>query len=206
MNKTEGYYFTPESVREYIDMSKGSDGREIIKKLNSILAEGSSVLELGMGPGRDLNILEHTYTTTGSDLSQIFIDLYKQQKPGADLLHLDAISLHTDRTFDALYSNKVLQHLSDRELEQSIQRQAEIITEKGIICHTFWEGQGEEFIEDMRFNYQRKADLHRFFSVAFDILEISIYKEMRDNDSILITAKKKSQWKLKQSSTAPQGI
>lgn len=188
---SEGYYFTPESVREYIDMSEGFDGREIIIKLNAVLPAGSSVLELGMGPGRDLNILNERYTVTGSDLSQIFIDLYKQNNKEADLLILDAVSLATDRTFDALYSNKVLQHLSDRELEHSVQRQAEIIVEKGIVCHTFWEGQGEEFVEDMRFNYQRETDLLRFFSAFFDILEITIYKEMRDKDSILIIAKKK---------------
>ena len=191
MKKSEGYYYTPESVMEYIDMSKDFDGREIIKKLNNLLAEGSFVLELGMGPGKDLDILQRNYTATGSDLSQIFLDLYKQKNTGADLLLLDAVRLDTDRIFDALYSNKVLQHLSDNELEHSVRRQVEILADKVIICHTFWEGEGEEFVEDMRFNYQREADLRRFFTPAFDILEISIYKEMRDNDSILIIAQKK---------------
>jgi cyclopropane fatty-acyl-phospholipid synthase-like methyltransferase len=188
---SSGYYFTAESVREYIDMSEGFDGCEIIKKLNAVLPAGSSVLELGMGPGRDLKILGERYTATGSDLSDLFIDLYRQDNKEADLLVLDAISLATDRTFDALYSNKVLQHLSDSELERSVRRQAEIIADRGIVCHTFWEGQGEEFVEDLRFNYQTETDLLRLFSASFVILEISIYKEIRDNDSILIIAQKK---------------
>ena len=94
--------------------------------------------------------------------------------------------------FDAIYSNKVLQHLSDNELIKSVQRQAGVLNKGGIVCHTFWEGKGEENIEDMRFNYQKIPDLKKMFSVYFELLEARIYKEIRDKDSILLIARRKS--------------
>ena len=72
-------------------------------------------------------------------------------------------------------------------------RQADILNANGIICHTFWEGEGEEFVEDLRFNYQKNKDLESLFSEKFEILETSIYKEMRDNDSVLIIARKNAE-------------
>lgn len=191
MNKALGYYFKKDSVDEYISMSEGYDGRDIINKLKPILADGSAVLELGMGPGRDMDLLKENFKVTGSDISPHFIDYYRERNPEANLLLMDAVNIDTDRTFNAVFSNKVLQHLSNKELERSIERQAEILTDRGIVYHTFWEGKGEEFIEDLRFNYQVESYLRKVFSGRFEIIEISIYKELRDNDSIKVLGRKR---------------
>ena len=58
-------------------------------------------------------MLAQTFVVTGSDLSQAFLDRYASIRPGADLLRLDAITIATDRRFDAIYSDKVLHHRSD---------------------------------------------------------------------------------------------
>ena len=52
---TDYYYFTKQTVNEYIKMAKGFDGRDLIEKLKGFLPEHSSVLELGSGPGVDLD-------------------------------------------------------------------------------------------------------------------------------------------------------
>jgi len=62
-------------------------------------------LELGIGLGKDFNILKKSYAVTGSDNSQVFLDKYKQKHPDADLLFLDAVTIQTDRKFDCIYSN-----------------------------------------------------------------------------------------------------
>lgn len=62
-------------------MAEGFDGKELIKILQKYLPANSTVLELGMGPGKDLNILRKNYTITGSDTSQIFLERYKKQNP-----------------------------------------------------------------------------------------------------------------------------
>ena len=52
---TDYYYFTKQTVNEIIKMAKGFHGRDLIEKLKGFLPEHSSVLELGSGPGVDLD-------------------------------------------------------------------------------------------------------------------------------------------------------
>jgi ubiquinone/menaquinone biosynthesis C-methylase UbiE len=68
------YYDEIDNVREYIEMAEGYDGRELIEVLKQYLPKGASILELGMGPGKDLDLLSQTYQVTGSDNSQVFLD------------------------------------------------------------------------------------------------------------------------------------
>ena len=63
----KNYYNNKESVDQYIEMAKDSDGEALIEKLKFFLPAGSSVLELGSGPGSDWRILSKDYTVTGSD-------------------------------------------------------------------------------------------------------------------------------------------
>ena len=72
-----GFYDTQEGVEEYLKRSAGWDGKQLIKILLMHLPESSSLLELGMGPGIDLDILRKAYKATGSDTSQIFLDRYR---------------------------------------------------------------------------------------------------------------------------------
>jgi len=71
-------------------MAEGYDGVELIRILQKYLPANSTVLELGMGPGKDMDILKKLYIVTGSVNSQIFLDKYKKNNPDADLLLLDA--------------------------------------------------------------------------------------------------------------------
>jgi len=100
--------------------------------LREYLPDGTSILELGMGPGVDLDILSEVYQASGSDLSPLFLDRYSVRHPGTDLLLLDAINIETDRTFDAIYSNKVLHYLSKSKLVESLLRQHEMLNPGGL--------------------------------------------------------------------------
>jgi trans-aconitate methyltransferase len=122
-----GFFDTEHGVEEYIKIADGYDGTELIKILQKYLPENSTVLELGMGPGKDMDILKNSYTVTGSDSSQIFLDKYKERHPDSDLLLLDAVTIHTDRKFDCIYSNKVLHHLTKKDRIKSLQRQKDLL-------------------------------------------------------------------------------
>ena len=52
-----GFFETEEGVNEYIKMAEGYDGKDLIKVFENYLPKGSTVLELGMGPGKDLDML-----------------------------------------------------------------------------------------------------------------------------------------------------
>ncbi len=122
-----GFFDTAKGVEQYIKMAEGYDGAELIKILKKYLPENSTVLEIGIGPGKDLDILKKLYTVTGSDNSQIFLDKYKKNHPDTNLLLLDAVTMKTDRRFDCIYSNKVLHHLTKEDLTKSLQRQKEML-------------------------------------------------------------------------------
>ncbi|QLH02436.1 methyltransferase [Nitrosopumilus cobalaminigenes] len=186
-----GFFDTEKGVEEYVKMAEGFDGTELIKILQKFLPENSSVLEIGMGPGKDLDMLSKTYAVTGSDNSQIFLDRYKKQNQNVDLLKLDAVTLSTDRTFDCIYSNKVLHHLKTDDLKISLKKQKEILNPNGILFHSFWKGDKTENMEGLLFVYYELYSLKELFEPDFEILELKIYTEDQKDDSIYAILRRK---------------
>lgn len=185
-----GFFDSEKGVEEYIKMAEGYDGAELIKILQTYLPEKSTVLELGMGPGKDLDILSKTFTVTGSDNSQVFLDKYKKENPEADLLKLDAVTLSTNRMFDCIYSNKVLHHLTREDLKKSIQRQSEIVNPNGIAFHSFWKGDKDENYDGLLFTKYQVEGLKEIIGNSFDILAMNVYTEMEKDDSIYVVLRK----------------
>jgi trans-aconitate methyltransferase len=155
------------------------------------LPENSNVLEIGSGPGSDWEILNRYYNIVGSDNSEAFLNHLSKRHPKGEFINLDASILETDRKFDAIYSNKVLHHLTDQELENSIKRQRYLLNEKGVICHSFWKGEGTETYKGLFVNYHNAEGLTGLFTPLFEIISITDYKEFEQGDSILLIARKK---------------
>jgi len=185
-----GYYDTLQGVEEYIKHSEKWDGKQLIKILLLHLPESSTLLELGMGPGRDFDVLSKAYNTTGSDTSQVFLDIYKQKNKDADLFKLDAVTITTERKFDCIYSNKVLQHLTKEELKKSLQRQKEVLNPNGIVFHAIWRGDKIEEKKGLLFVYYQIDVLKKIIGDDFDILDIQTFTEMEKDDSIFFILSK----------------
>jgi len=188
MNK---YYHTEEAVEEYIKMARGHDGRKIITKMKDFLPTGSHVLEIGSGPGTDWKLLSEYFQVIGSDQSKVFLNHLKTSNPEGEFHELDAASLQIERKFDGIYSNKVLHHLEDHALEESVKRQYEILLPGGVVCHTFWHGQDSEVFNEMFVNYHTDEGISLLFGAYFDPLLIKFYKEFDPRDSFLYIGKKK---------------
>lgn len=189
-----GYFDTEKGVNEYIQMTKGCDGAKLVKNLRKHLPDKSTttVLEIGMGPGTDLDILQKYYTVTGSDNSRIFLEKYKNKdKNNTDLILLDAVTLQTDRKFDCIYSNKVLHHLAKENLKKSLSRQKEILNLSGIIFHSFWKGSKTENYEGLFFQYYEIEELQDMVKDDYEVLELKTYAEMEKDDSIYVVLKKR---------------
>ena len=184
------YYNSEENVKAYIAMADGYDGADLVAVLKRYLPEGATVLELGMGPGKDLDLLRAFYTVTGSDTSQVFLDRYRKHHPDADVLLLDARHLGTDRAFDCIYSNKVLHHLTSAELAASFERQRAVLNEAGLLLHSFWYGTGEETVHGLRFTYYTEATLKAVLGDGFDVVALVRYEELDEGDSLYILAQK----------------
>ena len=187
----EDYYKTKESVEEYIRLAKDVNGGELIKKLKNFLPLNSTLLEIGTGPGTDWNILNQDYNVTGSDNSTEFLNHLSSVNPKGNFFELDAITIKTNRKFDGIYSNKVLHHLKDNELKDSIKRQFDVLNSNGIICHSFWKGEGSEIFKGLFVNYHSKKALTDFFEDYFEVLLIESYAEFEEEDSLLFIGKKK---------------
>ena len=187
----DNYYSTKESVKEYIKMARGHDGKLIIAKLRKYLPPGAHLLEIGSGPGTDWKLLSKDYQVVGSDQSLQFLEHLRASHPEGEFLALDAASLESDLRFDGIYSNKVLHHLEDEALHNSVFRQYEILNPGGIICHTFWHGQDSEIFNEMFVNYHTDEGISLLFGDYFDPLLIQYYKEFDKGDSFLYIGKKK---------------
>jgi cyclopropane fatty-acyl-phospholipid synthase-like methyltransferase len=185
------YYKTEESVQEYIRLAKDVNGKKLIEKLELVLPSNSVLLEIGSGPGTDWRLLNVSYTVIGSDNSMEFLNHLKVQNPKGEFLELDATTLHTDKKFDGMYSNKVLHHLKDHELVASIERQHAVLNPNGIICHSFWKGDGSEIFKGLFVNYHSDESLKSFFRDCFEIISIESYHEFEDDDSLLLIGRKK---------------
>ena len=186
-----GFFDTEKGVNEYIKMTEGYDGSELINIFTNFLPDGSSVLELGMGPGKDMDMLQKYYTVTGSDNSKIFLEKYKQKNHNADLLLLDAVTVKTERKFDAIFSNKVLHHLTTDDLKTSLKNQKDIVNPNGILFHSFWKGNKTENIKGLLFVYYEMETLKKLFEPDFEILELKTYTEDQQDDSIYAVLKVK---------------
>jgi trans-aconitate methyltransferase len=188
---TGDYYKKKESVEEYIRLAKDVNGAELIKKLKKYLPLNATLLEIGTGPGTDWKILNEAYEVIGSDNSREFLSHLNSANPNGSFIELDAITLDTDKKFDGIYSNKVMHHLKDNELKASIKRQFDVLNTNGIICHSFWKGEGSEIFKDLFINYHTEEALKDFFEGYFEILLIESYAEFEEGDSLLLIGRKK---------------
>ena len=187
----DSFYKKPETTKASIKSAEGIDGKELIVKLNELLPTNSKVLEIGSGPGSDYKIFHENHEVVGSDFSDAFLTHLKAAYPDGKFLHLDAISLETELKFDAIYSNKVLHHLSNEELMGSIERQFALLNINGLLCHSFWRGSGDEIFKGLFVNYHEENDLRKLFSTSFEIISIDRYEEFEKDDSLLIIARRR---------------
>lgn len=185
------YYKTKESTEEYIRLARDVSGKQLIEKLKKSLTPNSVLLEIGSGPGTDWKILNELYNVIGSDNSVDFLKHLIKEIPNGQFLELDAITLKTDKKFDGIYSNKVMHHLTDKELMDSVKRQYELLNSNGIICHSFWKGEGSEIFKGLFVNYHNESELEKVFKNYFEIISIEFYNEFEEDDSILLIGKKK---------------
>ena len=187
-----GFYDEEKNVESYVQMAEGYDGRELVDVLKNHLATGSTVLELGMGPGKDLALLAEAFKATGSDRSEVFLRRYGRDHPDADVLLLDAVTLETERQFDAIYSNKVLHHLSVDELRISLRRQVARLNGNGLVLHSFWYGEGTEEKHGLRFTYYTDASLAAVVGPEFEWVACVRYSELEEDDSLYLLLRRSS--------------
>ena len=182
------FYDDPESVKKYIEMCEGYDGSAIYSVLAKELPKESSILEFGSGAGLDIEFLKSDYNITGSDLSNEFLRLCEEKHPEIPLLKLDVKKLDIKEKYNCIYSNKVLHHLTEAELQNSLAQQVELLSPGGIIAHSFWLGEESKVIEGLLFTYYGEAHLLDIISRSYKIVTTLKYTEFEEGDSLFVIA------------------
>lgn len=186
------FYHKRENVDLYKEMTQSYDPASIVAQVKEYVPIGSTLLELGMGPGIDLIALSKYYHVTGSDYSPLFLEDFRKTHPDIEILEGDAANFAFHRQFDCIYSNKVLHHLSVEDFKKSLQLQAEHLKEAGIVFMTLWHGTfREEFYEGLRFMYYTEENIRDLIPKEFRIETIEIYTELEPEDSLLVILRKR---------------
>jgi trans-aconitate methyltransferase len=187
----QNYYENAANVENYSKFTPAHDGALLVDVLSAHLPAQATVLELGMGPGKDYKLLSQRFKVTGSDFSNAFLDRYRSQDPAAELMQLDARTLDTAQCFDAIFSNKALIHLSGEELQQSFARQHEVLNDGGLIMHSFWNGEGQKEFGGLTLVYHNARELTAMLEDSFDIIAMEEHAKMAEGDSLYVVARKK---------------
>ncbi len=184
------YFNKIENVEKYRLSMHAYDNRFIINTVTKIAKPGGTLLELGMGTGLDLIALSNYYEVLGSDASNLFIDAFKKQS-SIPVINLNAIYFNLAKTFDVIYSNKLLSYLNDKEVKQSLVAQAKHLNANGKLIATLWlgEDQSETYDELTCYYYSLKA-LKKLLPKDLLLEEVITYSELDKNDSIIIVCVK----------------
>ena len=186
-----GYFETDRGVDEYLGMTGGSD-RRLVEALSGLVAPHSRVLEIGMGPGHDLLLLAERYDVVGTDRSPIFVRRFAEQHPQVDVRVADAVALDVEDKFDALYSNKVLQHLTADELNASLSAQHRVLVQGGVALHTLWHGSEYEEFQGLRFQQYTEDTFAATLGDRFNLESAFRYSEESDaeDDSLAVVLRR----------------
>ncbi len=187
-------YDNDKFVEQYIDMNKDYNNKELIKEVLNVIPLNSTLLELGMGEGKDLLALSHYYKVIGSDNSKLFLKLFNK-KYKIETFNIDARNIKINKKFDCIYSNKVLHHLSIDDFILSLHSQYEHLNDCGFIFMTLWYGEfKKEYMEDfdMLFMYYDVNNIKNIIpNDKFLVYKIKIYTEIEPDDSMIVVLKKR---------------
>lgn len=177
------------------DACKDYDAAPMIARFRAHVPTPCKVLELGLGPGIDHDALRAHYTAVGIDTSAIFVRRYLARAQDANVCVADAVTLEHDMLlantpFDAVYSNKVLHHLTKADCVRSLQRQNEMVRDGAALFHTLWFGDKEELMHGLRFQYYTVDSFKAILPKGLRAEHTERYKEMEDDDSIVVVLRK----------------
>lgn len=135
-------------------------------KYLSFFKPAASILDVGCGAGeKSKYLVKHGFNVTGIDFSEEMIDLAKQQVPTGKFLVRDIKqSLNLGESFDGVFAQAVLLHISKKEIVEVIKNITEPLKTDGYFYAAVKELKSgkpdEEIVKENDYGY----DYERFFS------------------------------------------
>lgn len=190
-------------AKDYAERDKANvpESKDVIDALNYFsekLEEGSFILDIGSGGGRDAKFLsDKNFKVTGIDNSTEMLRSAESNAPKATFMEMDFEDLKfPDNSFDGIWANASLHHVPKINLPATLEKIYQILKNDGLFFIKIKQGESDGIRENEKFGekIQRWFSYYKKDEVA-DILEkigFQIIKSEITNDGewVDILAKK----------------
>jgi SAM-dependent methyltransferase len=155
----------------YYENTKDLNMEDVLEEFISLLPEGSSVLDLGCGSGRDsLYLIEKGFDVTALDGSKELCEL-AEIHIGQDVLNMKFEEMNFDNVFDGIWACASFVHYSPDELKLILDNVISSLKIDGILYMSLKYGEFSEE-KDGRVFYHYKMKTMKEILNNFDGLEI----------------------------------
>lgn len=137
-------------MQEYIDNTPQqiNDAEQPwIDSALGLISQGSSILELGSGFGRNASYInEKGFELTCTDAVPRFVELLKNKGLNAKILN--ALKDDLGKNYDMVFANGVLVHFTNEETEIALDRIYQALKPSGIFAFSIKQGEGGAWTEE----------------------------------------------------------
>jgi SAM-dependent methyltransferase len=169
------------TVAEYIEKTPMVVSGDFKIWMDSFLVKipmGGTILEIGSGPGRDVNYFEQAgYTVIATDASGGFVDYLCNEK-GIPAKVLNPIVDILPDNMDGVFANAVVHHFEPNDLVLVFQKVYNSLNSKGVFGFSTKNGKGEEISEEKvgtrYFKYWISEEIEAMLrAIGFSSIEIT---------------------------------
>lgn len=134
-----------------------------IDRLTSFLKKGSTLLDIGCGPGLiSRYISEKGIKVTGIDFSEMMIKIARVYAPSVNFLVMDAIDLrHFNKTFDAVNVSNFIGHFNKNEVINFFELFSAKVKKNGYLHVSFLVDDDKHSFFDYNFPYEIKQEFFK---------------------------------------------
>ncbi len=138
------------NAQNYADMfdSYAPYATKISDFQNSFIADGANILDLGCGPGNNINtIIKHkpNCRVTGIDLSEQFIKIAKKRFPQFQFMQKHILDISLNTKYDVVLASFCIVHLTNQETGELFNKISTVLKDKGTMYLSYMNGSNQGF-------------------------------------------------------------
>lgn len=175
-------------AKRYSQSNKRLMPYDTYNKFLSLIPKKAKILEAGCGYGRDCGVFcEKGYDVTGIDLSQGMLDVAKKNVANVEFIKMSVRDLRfEDYTFDGIWCNAVLLHLSKKDTQKAIEELARVLKNQGIMYVSVRKGENKELVKEgpedtpRYFTYFSEDEIEKYFrECGFEIIDRDFFNKRK---------------------------
>jgi len=128
LQEIAGFSLRPE-INAYLEKAHAD-----LKSVTDTLEAGSTILEIGCGPGLYLKDIDSSrYQVHALDMSEAMITLAQRENPGCTFYQTGFLDLSTDKRFDLIYSVGVLMYFPKSQIREVFKKIHGLLNKGGLV-------------------------------------------------------------------------